>query len=217
METRSSKDRQTSQPEGNSSANTGSCLPHAAPDELSRKRFSYLWPLFILIGSIFVAEIVAMVIVFELPPLPYQYMTLIDVVIMVVLIFPMLYFFSVRPLILQSNKRLQAEKSAKVERQHFNDILETLPGYLVLLTPDYHVPFANRFFRERFGEAHGQHCYEYLFGRETPCEICETYKVLQTGKPGRWEWTGPDWPHLRCLRFSLPGHGRFPPGSGNGH
>lgn len=86
----------------------------------------------------------------------------------------------------------EAEEAVKAERQRFNDVLETLPAYLVLLTPDYHVPFANRFFRERFGESHGRPCFEYLFGRSEPCEICETYTVLKTKEPHRWEWTGPD-------------------------
>lgn len=90
------------------------------------------------------------------------------------------------------DKRSQAEETFNPEEQRLNDILETLPGYLVLMTPDYHVTFANRFFRERFGEAHGRRCYEYLFERSQPCEVCETYKVLQTMSPGRWEWTGPD-------------------------
>ena len=88
--------------------------------------------------------------------------------------------------------RKQAEEAVKAERQRFNDVLDTLPAYLVLLTPDYHVPFANRFFRERFGESHGKRCFEYLFGRTEPCEVCETYKVLKTMKPLEWEWTGPD-------------------------
>jgi PAS domain S-box-containing protein len=88
--------------------------------------------------------------------------------------------------------RRHAERALDAERTRFNDILEMLPAYLVLLTPDYHVPFANRFFRERFGEAKGRRCYEYLFGRTEPCEICETYTVLKTGAPHRWEWLGPD-------------------------
>jgi signal transduction histidine kinase len=67
-----------------------------------------------------------------------------------------------------------------------------LPAYLVLLTPDYHVPFANRFFRERFGESHGKRCFEYLFDRSEPCENCETYTVLKTNSPYHWEWIGPD-------------------------
>jgi signal transduction histidine kinase len=61
-----------------------------------------------------------------------------------------------------------------------------------LLKQDYHVPFANRYFRERFGESHGRRCFEYLFGRTEPCEVCETYTVLKTKAPHYWEWTGPD-------------------------
>ena len=89
-------------------------------------------------------------------------------------------------------ERKRAKDAVEVERKRFNDVLEILPAYLVLLAPDYHVPFANRFFRERFGESHGRRCFEYLFGRSEPCEICETYTVLKTMAPHEWEWTGPD-------------------------
>jgi PAS domain S-box-containing protein len=89
-------------------------------------------------------------------------------------------------------ERKRAELSVSAERQRLYGLLETLPVYVVLLTPDYHVSFANRFFRERFGESHGRRCYEYLFGRSEPCEVCETYKVLKTMSPLEWEWTGPD-------------------------
>jgi PAS domain S-box-containing protein len=86
----------------------------------------------------------------------------------------------------------QDQETINTERQRFNSVLEMLPVYVVLLTPDYHVPFANRFFRERFGESHGKRCFEYLFGRSEPCEICESYKVFKTKAPHHWEWTGPD-------------------------
>jgi signal transduction histidine kinase len=89
-------------------------------------------------------------------------------------------------------KRRRADETIKGERKRFYDVLEMLPAYLVLLTPDYHVPFANCFFRERFGESHGNRCFEYLFGRSEPCEICETYTVLKTKARHHWEWTGPD-------------------------
>ncbi len=92
----------------------------------------------------------------------------------------------------ENPERKRAREALEVERQQFNDVLDMLPAYLVLLTPDYHVPFANRFFRERFGESHGRRCFEYLFGRTEPCEACETYKVLKTMSPLEWEWTGPD-------------------------
>ncbi len=89
-------------------------------------------------------------------------------------------------------ERRKAEKAVKAERQRLYDVMETLPVYVVLLTPDYHVPFANRFFRERFGESHGRRCFEYLFGRTEPCQICGTYTVMKTKAPHHWEWTGPD-------------------------
>ena len=92
-------------------------------------------------------------------------------------------------------------ESLRAERQRFNDVLELLPAYLVLLTPDYHVSFANRFFRERFGESDGRRCFEYLFGRSEPCAICETYKALKTMAPLEWEWTGPDGRHYHIYDF----------------
>lgn len=95
--------------------------------------------------------------------------------------------------LLCSNAEISSSyEAAKAERQRLYDVLETMPAYLVLLTPDYHVPFANRFFRERFGEADGKRCYEYLFNRSEPCEVCETYTVMRTHAPHRWEWVGPD-------------------------
>ena len=86
----------------------------------------------------------------------------------------------------------QALKLVEAERKRFRDALDQLPAYLVLLSPDYRVPFANRFFEERFGKSEGRRCYEYLFNRTEPCEVCETFKVLKTQAPLRWEWTGPD-------------------------
>jgi PAS domain S-box-containing protein len=71
-------------------------------------------------------------------------------------------------------------------------VLETLPAMIRLLTPDHHVAFANRSSREKFGESNGRHCYEYCFGRAEPCEFCESYNVLKTGRPHHWEITRPD-------------------------
>ena len=86
----------------------------------------------------------------------------------------------------------QAQAALQAERQRFLDVLETLPAMISLLTPDYHVAFANRSFREKFGESHGRHCYEYCYARTQPCEFCESYEVLKTGQPHHWEVTGPD-------------------------
>ena len=87
---------------------------------------------------------------------------------------------------------LKRTEEVSAERQRLYNVLETLPAYVILLDKDYCVPFANKVFRERFGESHGKRCYDFLFKRESPCENCETYKVMKTNGPHRWEWTGPD-------------------------
>jgi PAS domain S-box-containing protein len=78
------------------------------------------------------------------------------------------------------------------ERQRFNDVLDVLPTYVVLLTKDYHISFANQCFREKFGEPARKRCYEILFDRNEPCIVCESFKPFSSHAPHQWEWTGPD-------------------------
>jgi signal transduction histidine kinase len=95
-------------------------------------------------------------------------------------------------LVAEAAERKKAAEQVKAERQRLYAVMETLPIYVILLTEDYRVPYANRFFRERFGDSGGRRCYEYLFNRTEPCEVCETYKVFKTNAPCEWDWTGPD-------------------------
>ncbi len=83
-------------------------------------------------------------------------------------------------------------QSLKTERHRLYDVLETLPVYVCLLTEDYHMPFANRYFRETFGESYGRCCYDFLFNLPAPCETCESYTVMKTRAPHHWYWTGPN-------------------------
>jgi PAS domain S-box-containing protein len=99
-------------------------------------------------------------------------------------------------------ERIKAEKLVEAERKRINGLLELIPAYLILLTPDHHVAYSNRFFRERFGKSNGKRCFEFLFDRTEPCEICETYEVLKDLKPHTWEWRGPD-DHIYSI-FDFP-------------
>jgi PAS domain S-box-containing protein len=86
------------------------------------------------------------------------------------------------------------ERTAEVvsERQRLLGVLETLPAMVCLLTPDYHVAFANLAFRKTFGESNSRHCYEYCFDRDKPCEFCQSCRVLESGQPQYWEFTTHD-------------------------
>ncbi len=85
-----------------------------------------------------------------------------------------------------------ATEAMAAERQRFYDILDTMPEMVCLLTPDHRYAFVNRSFREKFGDDDGQHCFHRVFGKNEPCEFCEAYTVLETGKPRHWVVETPD-------------------------
>jgi PAS domain S-box-containing protein len=78
------------------------------------------------------------------------------------------------------------------EQKRFREVLDMLPSYVALLTPEYNFSFFNREFRQRFGDPDGRKCFEYLYNREEPCENCLTSEVLKTDRCELWEWEGPD-------------------------
>ena len=89
-------------------------------------------------------------------------------------------------------QRKRAEATAQAERQRLHNVLEILPVMVCLLTPDHHVRFGNRCFREHFGESDGRCCYEYIFHRPDPCPECQSFTPLQTCAPHHWEWQAPN-------------------------
>ena len=78
------------------------------------------------------------------------------------------------------------------ERKQFETLIDLMPAYLVVLTPDHEIVNANRYFREEFGDPVGKKCYQSLFQRDEPCESCESFKPLDTLKAHQWEWEGPN-------------------------
>ncbi len=86
-------------------------------------------------------------------------------------------------------ERKRAQEALEAERQRLFALLDTLPAFVYLQAPDYSIRFANRYFRDLFGEPDGRPCYEILYGRESPCEGCPTFRVFETGMPGRVEFS----------------------------
>ena len=85
-------------------------LLHATDDSLRNQRqFSPGRILAITIGGIALAEVFAMLIVYYLRDWPYYQQVLFDAAVMTAIIFPILYFLSFKPLLLQIRQRYQSE------------------------------------------------------------------------------------------------------------
>jgi len=76
-------------------------------------RYSPASVLLITIIGIAVAEVIAMIVIYFLRHLPYPQQVLIDTTVMTVIIFPILYFLSFRPLLLHIQQRHQVEQILK--------------------------------------------------------------------------------------------------------
>ncbi|MCW3994639.1 MAG: ATP-binding protein [Candidatus Bathyarchaeota archaeon] len=80
----------------------------------------------------------------------------------------------------------QRTNELALERERLFSMLESLPVMVSLITSNYRIAFANRLFRETFGESKGRPCYEYVSGKRSPCNYCESLEPLETGKPHHW-------------------------------
>jgi PAS domain S-box-containing protein len=86
----------------------------------------------------------------------------------------------------------KAMETLAMEQKRFNDVLEILPAYIVLLAPDGRVKFANRFFTEHFTTLNGKWSFGHCKDDETSMELRQTFKPLVTLQPHHWEWKSPD-------------------------
>jgi PAS domain S-box-containing protein len=146
------------------------------------------WRLFIIIlASIFIAEIVAMMVVYFISPLSYGFITLIDAAIMVTLIFPVLYRFSFYPLIQQIEKLQQAEQKLELERARLRSILDTMPDGIYIVNQQFDVEYANPVIEQQFGPLDGRKCYAYFHDQEEACPWCKNASVFE-GETVHWEW-----------------------------
>lgn len=88
-------------------------------------------------------------------------------------------------------RRQQVEAKLQKERRRLFSVLDGLPALVYLIAPDYSFPFANRLFRERFGNTEGKPCYEVFRNRAAPCKGCETFIPGQEIKAHIGEWFYP--------------------------
>jgi PAS domain S-box-containing protein len=90
------------------------------------------------------------------------------------------------------SERKEAENALRAERARFFGVLDQLPVFVYLRAQDHSVVFANRYFREEFGDPEGKPCFAVLGRGGTPCEGCDFAGVFGSGKTVEWEWTAPN-------------------------
>lgn len=87
---------------------------------------------------------------------------------------------------------MQVQEALSTERRQLFSLLDGLPVSVYLQAPDHSLRFANRHFRDLFGDLERRRCYELLRDGNKPCVDCPTFRVFESGQPQQWEWTRPN-------------------------
>lgn len=82
----------------------------------------------------------------------------------------------------------ESEELLRKEREQLFSVLEGLPCFVYLQSNDYRVVYANRHFRDLFGNPEGKFCYELLYGSLSACMECPTLDVLDNESAKEREW-----------------------------
>lgn len=93
---------------------------------------------------------------------------------------------------IEITEKEEAQEKVHSERQNLYHMLDSLPIAFHLQASDYTVPFANKVFRERFGNPQKRHCYDLMHKRSQPCEVCTTFKVFDHGENETTVWDSKD-------------------------
>ncbi len=101
------------------------------------KRYSTAFRILIIIAlSVFVAELIVMFLIFALPPFSTVVEAFIDAFLLIVFIFPILYIFLFRPLILHIKERERAEEALQAKTKEMETLLRAV-------SHDLRTPLAN--------------------------------------------------------------------------
>jgi PAS domain S-box-containing protein len=78
-----------------------------------------------------------------------------------------------------------AERMIRAERERFLSLLEELPATVYVLNMDHTIDYANRRFREIYGDPQDKNCFELFRGAgpTAPCRNCPASEMLASGTP----------------------------------
>ena len=115
---------------------------------------------------------------------------ILDSTFLVIMVFPILYFFFLRPLTLQIYERALVEKALRFERNKLFNIFEAMEDGVYIVNQNYDIEYVNSAVEKEFGRHTGVKCYEYFHDRKDVCPWCPNKKVFE-GETVRWEWHSP--------------------------
>ncbi len=134
-------------------------------------------------GSIFAAEALIMFFLLpNMPPLSRHGEAVFDALLLIALVFPVLYLFLFRPMILHISERRRAEEKTKLAYAELNQVFQTAADGMRVIDKDFNMLRINETFAALAGinkdEAKGKKCYEVFPSSHCHTQSCSLKRVF---------------------------------------
>jgi signal transduction histidine kinase len=83
--------------------------------------------------------------------------------------------------------RERARRELDRERTRLSELLDVIPGFVMVVDEQLRVRFTNRYFLRSFGSGEGRRCHEVLLDSPVSCDPCPAREVLASGVPSDGE------------------------------
>jgi len=176
--------------------NTKQPRSETGPSDLWLMAKSPLRLLFITVAFVFLGEFLIMVWVPVLRPMAPVLEALADSVLVVLILFPALYFLLFRPVALHMRSAQKAEQALRRSESERAAILNSMSELVLYQDTDGNILWVNQAAAESVGLTTdglvGTRCYEVWHGRSERCPGCPVAEALETGRTQTGEMTSPD-------------------------
>ncbi len=103
---------------------------------------------------------------------------------------------TIETLQIEINERQQVEEKLRHGERFLADIFDSILDGISILDKDYNILRTNRIVEHWQADAIplvGKKCYRAYHGRDEPCEVCPSRRVMETGQPATEEKPSPEW------------------------
>ena len=127
----------------------------------------------------FLSELLIMILLKYLP-LPAPYPMILDAALLVVLIFPALFFLVYKPLATEAAKQRKIKGELEVSHQILLTVLDSLDAVVYVADiQTYELLFLNKYARKIFGDNVGKICWQVLqTNQHGPCAFCTNDQLI---------------------------------------
>lgn len=142
--------------------------------------------LIIIITSIFISGVLVNVFLSVLPPLPLLLSALLDAVLLVLILFPVIYFLVYRPFRSYTEELHRSGEALQMNEERYRSLVESTDDSIYVVNRKCEYVFMNAKHRSRLGflgdEYTGRGYGEFHLPEETKVFCEEVDKVFETGK-----------------------------------